>query len=92
MMYILLGKTTLLNLLANRIPHYCLKANSTESPSLFTVQNAAYHGSGSILFNGRQPSSAEIRSAIGYGKSYFIFYFLLAFVLIEIPFLDSTTI
>lgn len=74
----LVGKTTLLNLLANRIPHHCLKTNPGDSASFFSVQNA-YHGSGSILFNGKQPSSAEIRSAIGYGNEFFFFFFNLNF-------------
>ena len=69
---VFLGKTTLLNLIANRISQSSLSTSKRQQDSVlcqyFSLRDLEYSGSGEILFNGRKPSSTEIRQSIGYGK------------------------
>lgn len=68
------GKTTLLNLIANRIAHNNLTNTSSEDANTSSwshylpKRDLDYSGSGEVLFNGRRPSALEIRQSVGYGK------------------------
>jgi ABC-type multidrug transport system ATPase subunit len=64
------GKSTLMNLLADRIPHKILDRNQNQSQS--QSQSSAFFsktgltGSGEILFNGKAPSSSDVRNLVSY--------------------------
>lgn len=71
------GKSTLLNLIANRIPQNVLNNNLTDKPNSANTSiktsnkahmNSVYSGDGLVLYNGQIPSAARVRSLIGYGK------------------------
>jgi ABC-type multidrug transport system ATPase subunit/ABC-type polysaccharide/polyol phosphate export permease len=63
------GKTSLLNIIANRIPQSIFRKGTTTSnhnQTSITSSSSGYFGKGEILFNGNIPTSKEIKDSIGY--------------------------
>ena len=58
-LHLLIGKTTLLNLIAGRIPHSCLKDANSSVP---------YEGSGFIRYGKEEFNRQQLRERIGYGE------------------------
>jgi ABC-type multidrug transport system ATPase subunit/ABC-type multidrug transport system permease subunit len=89
------GKTSLLNLLANRIPISCLRRESQKknplisndiglSSNFIRIQNNQnYSGNGRIFFNGKFPTSKHVRESVGFGKFMQILLLLLNIFLIN---------
>lgn len=68
-----IGKTTLLSLLANRIPQSCLTLASQlddENADRGAVGGSSYRGRGEILFNNRLLTSSQLRAVLGFVQQF----------------------